>query len=547
MPSQQPCIHVLSNTPAQIESLEELREANFQVELFAHFQDYPDLDREKSGLPDLLWLDWASPSPDMDADSQKIIGMAASRHIPVLVTSANGSLAKRLAAHRAGVTRYLRKPVTTVTLLSEINELIGGIEDHRFRALLIAEPDSALSQHAPTLETENILVTVLNDRDSSLHELDASAPDVIVVPEQFHGISAQELIALIREHGEWNDTPLILASDQPATSQNAPSLPTVPVASLAALPQAILTLAEHGRRRRNRESSARQLAYEREKEHEALNQHAIVSIADRRGAITYVNDLFCQISGYTRQELIGENHRLLKSGTHPPGFYKEMWQTIARGRTWHGDICNRRKDGTHYWVRSTIAPMLDEQGKPYQYISLRTDITHVKAIESSLRQFRNTLDQTLDCVFIFDAETLKFTYANQGAIEQVGYSLDELHAMHPYDIKPDHDRDSLQSLLAPLRDKCRHRLEIRTDHEHKDGHLVPVEVAIQYIELPNEPARFIAVVRDVTERLRNEAEIERNRERLRRGQIAANPLVQADPVRGRPEGPEAARAGRHGL
>ncbi|MCU7834368.1 MAG: PAS domain-containing protein [gamma proteobacterium symbiont of Taylorina sp.] len=116
-------------------------------------------------------------------------------------------------------------------------------------------------------------------------------------------------------------------------------------------------------------------------EHMALNQHAIVSVADSTGSIVYVNDLFCQVSGYSREELIGQNHRIIKSDEHSADLFKKMWHTIASGKVWHGEICNRSKSGKLYWVETTIVPLMDEKEKPYQYISIRTDISRVKAIE----------------------------------------------------------------------------------------------------------------------------------------------------------------------
>ncbi len=108
---------------------------------------------------------------------------------------------------------------------------------------------------------------------------------------------------------------------------------------------------------------------------EALDEHAIVAFTDSQGVITEVNQKFCDISGYTREEIIGQTHRLISSGYHDREFYRSMWQTIGQGRIWHGIFRNRAKDGQHYWVDSTIVPILNDEGKPRQFIAVRTDIT----------------------------------------------------------------------------------------------------------------------------------------------------------------------------
>jgi len=128
----------------------------------------------------------------------------------------------------------------------------------------------------------------------------------------------------------------------------------------------------------------------------ALDKHAIVSIADTAGNITYVNDKFCAISQFGRNEIMGRNHRVLKSGLHPPEFYKDLWRTIASGKTWSGEICNRRKDGSLYWVDSTIVPFLGNDGLPYQYVSIRTDITERKHLEDSLIDANRDLQTRVD-------------------------------------------------------------------------------------------------------------------------------------------------------
>ena len=126
----------------------------------------------------------------------------------------------------------------------------------------------------------------------------------------------------------------------------------------------------------------------------AIDEHAIVSAANVKGNIIYVNDKFCSISGYSREALMGQNHRMVKSNEHSPEFYKNLWSTITHGRTWHGEMKNLTKKGEPYWVRATIVPFINKQGKPFRYVSIRTDITVMKAMEKNLLTAKEVAEES---------------------------------------------------------------------------------------------------------------------------------------------------------
>lgn len=242
----------------------------------------------------------------------------------------------------------------------------------------------------------------------------------------------------------------------------------------------------------------------------ALALSTVVAVTDRKGDITYVNDEFCRLSKYSRDELIGQNHRVLNSGLHPAEFFRDLWRNISRGQTWRGNIRNKAKDGSFYWVSTTIVPFLDDNGKPYQYISIRHDITEQKKIAQDLSDHQELIEQTYDAIYTWKLDDGLIQW-NKNAERLYGYTREEARGRQVYELLQTKYPGSFEEYLENLRKSGYWEGEIA--QTTKDGRELIVESrqAIKNSDdehpIVLETSRNITAAKEANERIRQQASL----------------------------------------
>ena len=272
-------------------------------------------------------------------------------------------------------------------------------------------------------------------------------------------------------------------------------------------------------RRKQAELQRQQLIQELSAFKQALDQSAIVVITDREGVISYVNDRFCVVSGYSRDRLIGQTHRIVNSGYHPPAFFQDLWDTINSSQIWRGEICNRAKNGSLYWVATTIVPFLDEQGLPFQYLAIRFDITDRKLAEATLQQENTFRQQIVEnmveglCVFhqVEEFPFLSFTVWNQQMQTITGYTLEEINRLGWYQTLYPNLEDREQAIA-----NCRQMQPIAVEREiqRQDGQRRTISISTSVLSGDDGHLYSLALIQDITHRQQTERENRLLKERL---------------------------------
>ena len=266
---------------------------------------------------------------------------------------------------------------------------------------------------------------------------------------------------------------------------------------------------------------------------EAIEEHAILSVTDAAGTIIEVNDKFCEISGYSTKELLGQNHRIIKSGLHSESFYESLWRTITQGTAWGGEVCNRKKDGSEYWVKATIVPILDDAGLPNFYVSIRTDITKQKLLELALKekirelQLHHNALKAISQGVVISGTDRRIMFTNDAFERITGYSQkDFLNKSCAILQGPETNAETINQIRSALDQSQPFHGEIL--NYRKDGTAFWNELSITPIlDSTGRLHQFIGVQRDISERKRLDKELQNRQTLLQRAVNEANAANQA--------------------
>ena len=246
---------------------------------------------------------------------------------------------------------------------------------------------------------------------------------------------------------------------------------------------------------------------------------ASVIITNQNGDIEYVNKKFCDVTGYSKEEVIGKNPRILKSGYHDEKLYLNLWDHLLSGKDWSGDMLNKKKNGELFWEFVQISPLINRDGDITNFVAIKEDITERKQADESLKLFRTLIDNSEDAIELLDPQTGRFLDCNEKAFKGLGYTREEFLSMKVFDIVPDLIETDFFKNTQIMRNT--ENLLIESLHRRKDGSEFPVEISVSIAKLERD--YLIIIVRNITERKRVEQELIKAKEKAE----SANKLKDA--------------------
>ncbi len=303
----------------------------------------------------------------------------------------------QVKARQIGARLLLASSPDAVRLVTELAGL-AWMPRTAYRVMLVDDDTAVMSLHANILKAAGFEVLAIDDPVAARDFLGVFAPEACVLDVEMPACRGTDLAALLRRDKRYTHLPVIYLSafsdiDHQLDARHAGGEDyLVKPVDTRLLVTAVMARAQQFRMLGTAYYQRRQAWRQLDNFRTALDAHAIVSVATADGTIVDINRKFCELSGYSREELIGRNHRIVKSGHHPAAFYEGMWRTISAGQIWRGEVQNRRKDNSPYWVQSTVVPILGKLGLPEQYLSIRTDITAQKRIQAKRRHQTRLLD-----------------------------------------------------------------------------------------------------------------------------------------------------------
>lgn len=502
-----------------------LESFDYKVKYFASILDFESAC--KIEMPVAIIMDMIFSHSDVaGADVIQKLKSEVDSCPPVIFISVRKDVDARLAAARAGASRYFCKPLDVKKLCLTLEGLTSRTTMKPYRVLIVDDDETLLQYHATVLQDAHMEVKSLSEPLQVLETMVEFDPDIIISDVYMPNCSGPELAQVIRQDDAWALTPIMFLSTESNLDRQLSAMNLggddflVKPVEAGHLVSAVIARAKRARwtKRLNSDLSASL----RESAHQTvtMDQHDIVSSANVAGVITSVNDKLCEISGYSSDELIGQNHRMLKSSHHPASFYKDMWNTISSGQVWHGRICNLNKNGDEYWVESTIVPFLDELGKPYKYVSARTDVTQVIQSEARLersQRFANigTWDWNIKTGKIFWSERIWSLF---------GYDKDQTDTTYDNFMAAIHEDD--RTLVSDAVTKC-----VESGEEYNIEHrVVWPDGNVRWLHESGDVVRdkdgqslhMLGVVQDITLRKKTEMNLADNERQLLSAQSMAS-------------------------